>query len=84
MDFQVNEQTYFLSLARMVKQWAVFTAYARRAPCRFRSVWTRPAARQTTEACIANEGKATELVFREFPPENLGPPLVTVFEARYA
>jgi predicted RNase H-like HicB family nuclease len=36
------------------------------------------------EEAIANLKEATELYLEEFPPENSGPPLVTVFEARYA
>ncbi len=39
---------------------------------------------KTIEEAIANLKEATELYLEEFPPENLGPPLVTVFEARYA
>jgi len=38
----------------------------------------------TIEEAIANLKEATELYLEEFPPENAGPPLVTVFEARYA
>ncbi|HUO27092.1 MAG TPA: type II toxin-antitoxin system HicB family antitoxin [Candidatus Aquilonibacter sp.] len=36
------------------------------------------------EEAIANLKEATELYLEEFPPESSGPPLVTVFEARYA
>jgi predicted RNase H-like HicB family nuclease len=36
------------------------------------------------EEAIANLKEATELYLEEFPPENSGPPLFTVFEARYA
>ncbi len=36
------------------------------------------------EEALANLKEATELYLEEFPPENAGPPLVTVFEARYA
>jgi predicted RNase H-like HicB family nuclease len=36
------------------------------------------------EEALANLKEATELYLEEFPPENPGPPLVTVFEARYA
>ncbi len=36
------------------------------------------------EQAVANLKEATELYLEEFPPENAGPPLVTVFEARYA
>jgi len=39
---------------------------------------------RTIEEAIANLKEATELYLEEFPPENAGPPLVTVFEARYA
>jgi predicted RNase H-like HicB family nuclease len=38
----------------------------------------------TIEQAIANLKEATELYLEEFPPEGSGPPLVTVFEARYA
>lgn len=38
----------------------------------------------TIEEAVANLKEATELYLEEFPPENQGPPLVTVFEARYA
>ncbi len=36
------------------------------------------------EEALANLKEATELYLEEFPLENSGPPLVTVFEARYA
>jgi predicted RNase H-like HicB family nuclease len=36
------------------------------------------------EEAIANLKEATELYLEEFPPDNAGPPLVTIFEARYA
>lgn len=36
------------------------------------------------EEALANLKEATELYLEEFPPENAGPPLVTVFEAHYA
>jgi predicted RNase H-like HicB family nuclease len=39
---------------------------------------------KTVEEAISNLKEATELYMEEFPPENSGPPLVTVFEARYA
>jgi predicted RNase H-like HicB family nuclease len=39
---------------------------------------------KTVEEAIANLKEATELYLEEFPPQNAGPPLVTVFEARYA
>jgi predicted RNase H-like HicB family nuclease len=39
---------------------------------------------KTVEEALANLKQATELYLEEFPPENAGPPLVTVFEARYA
>jgi predicted RNase H-like HicB family nuclease len=38
----------------------------------------------TIEEAIASLKEATELYLEEFPPESSGPPLVTVFEARYA
>jgi len=38
----------------------------------------------TVEEAIANLKEATELFLEEFPPENSGPPIVTVFEAHYA
>lgn len=38
----------------------------------------------TVEEAVANLKEATELYLEEFPPENAGPPFVTVFEARYA
>jgi predicted RNase H-like HicB family nuclease len=38
----------------------------------------------TVEEAVANLKEATELYLEEFPPENSGRPLVTVFEARYA
>jgi predicted RNase H-like HicB family nuclease len=39
---------------------------------------------ETVETAVANLKEATELYLEEFPPENPGRPLVTVFEARYA
>jgi len=39
---------------------------------------------ETIEAAVANLREATELYLEEFPPNNPSPPLVTVFEARYA
>ena len=39
---------------------------------------------KSIEEAIANLREATELYLEEFPPEHTGPPLVTVFEARYA
>jgi predicted RNase H-like HicB family nuclease len=39
---------------------------------------------KTVEEAIANLKEATELYLEEFPPEDSSPPLVTVFEARYA
>ncbi len=36
------------------------------------------------EEALANLKEATELYLEEFPLENSGPPLVTVFEAHYA
>jgi predicted RNase H-like HicB family nuclease len=39
---------------------------------------------KTVEEAVANLKEATELYLEEFPPENSGRPLVTVFEARYA
>jgi predicted RNase H-like HicB family nuclease len=38
----------------------------------------------TVEQAVANLKEATEVYLEEFPPENSGRPLVTVFEARYA
>jgi len=38
----------------------------------------------TVEEAVANLKEATELYLEEFPSENAGRPLVTVFEARYA
>jgi predicted RNase H-like HicB family nuclease len=40
--------------------------------------------RKTVEEAIANLKEATELYLEEFPPEDSSPPLVTVFESRYA
>jgi predicted RNase H-like HicB family nuclease len=39
---------------------------------------------KTVEEAVANLKEATELYLDEFPPENPGRPLVTVFQARYA
>lgn len=39
---------------------------------------------KNVEEAIANLKEATELYLEEFPPENSGRPLVTVFEAHYA
>lgn len=39
---------------------------------------------KSVEEAIANLKEATELYMEEFPPENLGRPLVTIFEASYA
>jgi predicted RNase H-like HicB family nuclease len=39
---------------------------------------------KTVEEAVANLKEATELYLEQFPPENSSPPLVTVFEARYA
>jgi predicted RNase H-like HicB family nuclease len=39
---------------------------------------------KSVEEAIANLKEATELYLEEFPPENTGRPLLTVFEARYA
>jgi predicted RNase H-like HicB family nuclease len=39
---------------------------------------------KTVEEAVANLKEATELYLEEFPPENPGRPLVTVFEAPYA
>jgi predicted RNase H-like HicB family nuclease len=39
---------------------------------------------KTVEEAVANLKEATELYLEEFPPENSGRPLMTVFEARYA
>jgi predicted RNase H-like HicB family nuclease len=39
---------------------------------------------KTVEEAIANLKEATELYLEEFPPENSGRPIVTLFEAHYA
>ena len=39
---------------------------------------------KTVEEAVANLKEATELYLEEFPPQQSGRPLVTVFEARYA
>ncbi len=39
---------------------------------------------KSVEEAVGNLQEATELYLEEFPPENSGRPLVTVFEARYA
>ena len=39
---------------------------------------------KTVEEAVANLKEATELYLEEFPPENSGRPLMTVFEARHA
>jgi len=39
---------------------------------------------ESVEEAVANLKEATELYLEEFRPENSGPPLLTVFEARYA
>lgn len=39
---------------------------------------------KTIEEAIANLKEATELYLEEFPPENSGRPIVTLFEAHYA
>ncbi len=39
---------------------------------------------KSIEEAVANLKEATELYLEEFPPENSSPPLVTIFEARYA
>jgi len=39
---------------------------------------------ETIEEAVDNLKEATELYLEEFPPDNPGRPLVTVFEARYA
>ena len=36
------------------------------------------------EEAVANLREATELYLEEFPPGDLGRPLVTIFEARFA
>lgn len=38
----------------------------------------------TVEEAVANLKEATELYLEEFSPQDLGRPLLTVFEARYA
>jgi predicted RNase H-like HicB family nuclease len=39
---------------------------------------------ETVEQAVDNLKEATELYLEEFPPDNPGRPLVTVFEAKYA
>jgi predicted RNase H-like HicB family nuclease len=39
---------------------------------------------KTIEEAITNLKEATELYLEEFPPGEIGRPLVTVFEARFA
>jgi predicted RNase H-like HicB family nuclease len=39
---------------------------------------------KTVEEAVANLREATELFLEEFPPADHGPPLITVFEARFA
>ena len=39
---------------------------------------------KSVEEAIANLKEATEVYLEEFPPENSGRPLVTVFVARFA
>lgn len=39
---------------------------------------------KSVEEAVANLKEATELYLEEFPPEDSGRPLVTVFEAHYA
>jgi predicted RNase H-like HicB family nuclease len=46
--------------------------------------WALSAKATQVEQAVANLKEATELYLEEFPPENSGRPLVTVFEARYA
>lgn len=36
------------------------------------------------EEAVANLKEATEVYLEEFPPKNVGRPLVTIFEATYA
>jgi predicted RNase H-like HicB family nuclease len=38
----------------------------------------------TIEEAVANLREATELFLEEFPPKDIGRPLVTVFEANFA
>lgn len=38
----------------------------------------------TVEEAVANLREATELYLEEFPPSEMGRPLVTIFEARFA
>jgi predicted RNase H-like HicB family nuclease len=38
----------------------------------------------TTEEAVANLREATELFLEEFPPKDIGRPLVTVLEANFA
>ena len=46
--------------------------------------WAPSAKVRNVEEAVANLKEATELYLEEFPPENSGRPLVTVFEAHYA
>jgi predicted RNase H-like HicB family nuclease len=39
---------------------------------------------KTVEDAVANLREATELYLEEFPPTDMGRPLVTIFEARFA
>ncbi len=39
---------------------------------------------KSVEEAVANLKEATELYLEEFPPENSGRPIVTLFEAHYA
>ncbi len=39
---------------------------------------------KNVDEAIANLKEATELYLEEFPPDNTGRPLVTIFEAHYA
>jgi predicted RNase H-like HicB family nuclease len=39
---------------------------------------------KSVDEAIANLKEATELYLEEFPPDNTGRPLVTVFEAHFA
>jgi len=38
----------------------------------------------TVEEAVANLREATELYLEEFPPKDIGKPLVTIFEANFA
>ncbi|MFY9681780.1 MAG: hypothetical protein WA416_00935 [Candidatus Sulfotelmatobacter sp.] len=53
MDFQVNEQTYFLSLAEDAKQWEVFVA----TPAGAMSIPVYVDAAESESVVVIQEGK---------------------------